>query len=354
VTLSEIGFTPRVEASFEPHAARGLAPGRIAFRDRDRCRVFTGSGEEPAVVAGRLFHESAPEDLPAVGDWVALRLAHGSEAVVEAVLPRRTRFGRRAAGRREDRQIVAANIDVVFLVCGLDHDFNLRRLERYLTLAWESGADPVVVLNKADLCPEIEERVAEARSVAGAAPVVTTAAAGGELDALRAWIGIGRTVALIGSSGVGKSTIVNALLGEELLRTAPIRESDGRGRHTTTFRELIPLPEGGALIDTPGMRELQLWASEESVGQAFEGVQEIARACRFRDCAHGVEAGCAVRAALEEGSLDAARWESYRKLLGEARHHEMASDTHARQVHKQRWKRISKSIREHYRIRERE
>ena len=290
---------PAIYGAFQPHAAHGLILARVATSQRDQYRLYSESGELDAEPSGALWHRTPDRaSMPVVGDWVAARIVGPGQAIVEAVLPRRTLFSRRAAGRREDQQPIAANIDLVFLVCGLDGDFNLRRLERYLTLAVESGAAPVVVLNKTDLAPICGRASRRPPKVAGAAPIVACSARDAEgLDALERFLGSGRTVALLGSSGVGKSTLVNRLLGEERLRTKEVRESDSRGRHTTTHRELVPLPQGGALIDTPGMRELQLWASQESVDAAFEEIADLAASCRFRDCAHSGEQGCAVEAA---------------------------------------------------------
>ncbi|HWR49641.1 MAG TPA: ribosome small subunit-dependent GTPase A, partial [Bryobacteraceae bacterium] len=274
-------------------------------------------------------------------------------AIVEAVLPRKTVFSRRAAGRREDQQPIAANIDLVFLVCGLDGDFNLRRLERYVTLAAEGGVDAAVVLNKADLCPDVDAHVARTAAVARGLPIVpaSTKTAGG-LDALRAFLAYGRTVALLGSSGVGKSSIVNVLLGEERLRINDVRESDSRGRHTTTRRELIPLGGGGALIDTPGMRELQLWAGQESVDHTFDEIAAIASECRFRDCTHSGETGCAVAEALVEGKVSEERWQSYRKLAAEATRHAEMTDPLAGAEKKRRVKAFHRAVRAYHRIKD--
>jgi ribosome biogenesis GTPase len=289
--------------------------------------------------------------MPVVGDWVAARIAGPDYAIVEAVLPRRSCFERRAAGKREGRQAIAANIDLVFLVCGLDGDFNLRRLERYLILAAESRVAPVIVLNKADL-GDAAARQREVAAVAGSAPVVAVSAlADHGVDPLYAFLGPGRTAALLGSSGVGKSTIVNRLLGGEHFRTGAVRESDSRGRHTTTHRELAPLPGGGALIDTPGMRELQLWAGEGSVDEVFDEIAAFAAQCRFGDCTHAVEPGCAVQAALAKGGVSQERWESYRKLLGEARRHEALADALVAQERKRKLKGMMKAARRFYKSR---
>jgi len=350
--LKSLGAGPEIYGAFETYAVQDLTLARVAVAQRDQYRILTEDAEWPAEASGALWYRTPDRAaMPVVGDWVAARMA-GDQAVVEAVLPRRTFFSRRAPGRRDTEQPIAANIDLVFLVCGLDGDFNLRRLERYLTLAAESGAQPVVVLNKADLCRDLSASVAQTAAVARDAPVVTasTRAAPG-IDALTAFLGPGRTVALLGSSGVGKSTLVNCILGEERLRTNQVRESDSRGRHTTTHRELVPLGAGGALIDTPGMRELQLWAGQDSVDRTFDEVSAIALQCRFRDCSHSGELGCAVEAAVLDQSIGAERWASYRKLAAEARRHERLTDPLAAQEAKRKLKNMHKAQKEIYKRR---
>jgi ribosome biogenesis GTPase / thiamine phosphate phosphatase len=341
--LELLGAGRDISDAFTPYAAQGFILARVALSQRDRYRLVTEAGELDGEPSGGLWHRAADRgEMPVVGDWVAAR-AVGDQAIVEHVLPRRTLFARRAAGKREDRQPIAANIDVVFLVCGLDGDFNLRRLERYRVLAVESGARAVVVLNKADVAVDLAARISEAAAVAGGSPVVACSAARNEgLEELMRFAEPGTTVALLGSSGVGKSSIVNRLLGEERFRTAEVRAGDSRGRHTTTHRELAPLPAGGALIDTPGMRELQLWASEESVDEAFDEIAAAGEGCRYRDCSHSGEAGCAVEAAVADGGISAERWESYRKLLGEARHHERMTDRQSAEEYKRKCKEIER------------
>ncbi len=345
--LSSLGADDFVRRAFEPWAAQQLTLARVAIAHRDHYRLFTDDADIDAEPSGALWYRSAgAAAMPVTGDWVAARIINSTEAIVEAVLPRRTLFSRRAAGRREEQQPVAANIDLVFLVSGLDGDFNPRRIERYLALAAESGAAPVIVLNKSDLCADLDARVEETRAIAAGAPVVTasTVAAHG-LDAVRAYLAPGRTIALLGSSGVGKSSIVNALAGEERLATNPLRDS--RGRHTTTHRELVPLPGCGALIDTPGMRELQLWAGQESVVAVFDEIARFAAQCRYRDCSHDRETGCAVRQALEDGRLDPARLAGFRKLQGEALHHQALTDPLTALERKRKWKVIHKAMRKY-------
>jgi ribosome biogenesis GTPase / thiamine phosphate phosphatase len=356
------GWSARRATQFEPWTAQDLVPARVVRADRDRWLVLAGGDADArtAVVRGRLRHEAlAPSDLPTVGDWVALALPEAGDgpAVIHAVLPRDSAFRRQAAGGTTVAQVVAANVDIVFLVAGLDGDFNLRRIERYVTAIWESGAQPVIVLNKADVpgAEALPDLVAEVEAVAIGVPVVALSAREGDgLEALASHLLPGRTVALVGSSGVGKSTLVNALLGEERQATGAVREDDQRGRHTTSHRELVPLPDGAFLLDTPGMREFALWGEGEDGGgdgggleTTFADVEVLAADCRFGDCAHDAEPGCAVRAALEGGTLDPARHASWVKLRRELRAFAIRHDARLARAERARWKSASKTVKAH-------
>lgn len=347
--LEQYGWNDRFAAAFAEYAGENRIPGRVVLEHTHIYRVGTESGELLARVSGRLRHraESRP-DFPAVGDWVVVEPVADSDARIHAVLPRFSRFSRRVAGDTTEEQIVAANIDVVFLVGGLDGDFNPRRIERYLVVAWESGACPVIVLNKADLVTDPARHVAEVQSVAPDVEVHAVSARQPEtIEVLRRYVTAGRTAALLGSSGTGKSTIVNRLVGHDLLRTQDVRITDSRGRHTSTARQMVVLAGGGILIDTPGMRELQLWDSGEALGDAFADIEALAAACRFRDCRHLQEPGCAVRAALAGGDLSAIRLDSYHKLDAERTHQAKQLDARALLEDKRRAKVQGKALQKH-------
>ncbi len=318
MTLAELGWDAFFADAFQPHNRDGLLPARVVARHHGPCELLAEHGPLGGIPAGRL----QDDQLPAVGDWVAARPLPGEKkALIEAVLPRRSAFTRKEAWRRTSEQVVAANVDVVFLVSAFGRDLNARRIERYLTASWESGATPVIVLNKADTSMDPEAEAAPIEAVSLGVPVLAVSAVTGEgLDALEAYLGRGRTGALLGTSGVGKSTLVNRLCGREVMDTGEVRAGDERGRHTTSHRELVPLPAGrGLLLDTPGMRELQLWADEDALDTTFGEVAALAEECRFRDCSHEREPGCAIRAALADGSLPLERWDSYMRLQRELR-----------------------------------
>lgn len=321
----------------------GALTARVAAEHRGGYSIISSTGARPAVIDGKLRHRAASRlDLPVVGDWVACDHV-GDRAIIRAVLPRRTLVVRKAAGSGTVAQPIAANIDTLFVVCGLDGDFNERRIERYVTLAWNSGAQPVVILNKADLCDDVDARVATIEANAWGVPVhamSSTHARG--IEQLEPYLGPEATVAVVGSSGVGKSTLVNLLLGGVHQPTGEVRAADDRGRHTTTARTLLTLPGGAALIDTPGMRELSLWLDEDGLSGAFADIDELARSCRFADCTHTVEPSCAVRDSIDEDRLA-----SCHKLLREQARIERTVDTDASVANHERWKRIHREARIH-------
>ena len=328
-----LGWTPERDTEFEEHREDGLTPARVAVEHRSAYVLYGEHGELRAELAGRLRHE---ETWPAVGDWVAVR----EPATIAAVLPRRTVFSRKEPWLAAKEQVLAANADVVFVTTALTPtDFKPRRLERYLATAWESGAEPALVLTKPDLCNDVAAAVLEVEAIAfGVAVHVVNGLSGEGVSELGGYLAGNRTVALLGSSGVGKSTIVNRLAGGELMPTAEIGE-DGRGRHTTRHRELIPLAGGGLVLDTPGLRELQLWDVSQGLEQTFEDVAALAATCRFADCGHEREPGCAVREALRDGSLPRERFESWRKLQRELARLERRVDARARSEHSEQIRR---------------
>jgi ribosome biogenesis GTPase len=357
--LHQAGWDEGWEEKFADFGGNGLTPARVLAQHRHSYSLWTTSGEADAELAGAMLYRAEAGGLPAVGDWVAARQYSRTDvAIITDVLPRTTKFSRKASGSAGEEQVIAANVDLLFIVCGLDHDYNLRRLERYLVAAKQSGAQTVIVLNKTDLCANLEAGVAEVKAIAGVVPVIAISAVSeagsgqqNSAETLLPMIAEGKTAALVGSSGAGKSTIVNQLLGTAIQSTQPTRESDSRGRHTTTHRELFFLSNGGLILDNPGIRELQLWAQDfrqgtaiSAVDEAFPEIDARAATCAFRDCTHTAEPACAVREALAAGEIDEARWRSYLKLQREMRHAAAQVDPNLRRTEKERWKKLCSGV----------
>jgi len=348
LTLEALGWTAREAEAFRPFEARGLRPARVAVGYGATFRVYLEDDEALAEVSGRLRHAARTRrDLPAVGDWVAIRwTSPDARARIHAVLPRRSVFSRKAAGEETVEQILAANVDTAFLVSGLDRDYSLRRLERYLAMSRESGAAPVIVLNKSDVAEDLPLRLREVEAIAGGVPIhaISSKLSHG-LEALAPYLQPGQTIALLGSSGVGKSTLINRLLGAERQLTGALRESDQRGRHTTSYRELVPLPGGALLVDTPGMRELQLWDASEGIQGTFDDIARLAVDCHYGDCGHESEPRCAVKQAVADGRLAPERLASYHKLQAELSALTRRQDALARQAEKKKLRTIHRAIR---------
>lgn len=343
MNLQTLGWNPFFEGQYATFAAEGYTVGRVALEHKHLYRVYTEQGEVLAEVSGKMRHEAfGRADYPAVGDWVVVSVrAIEGRATIHAILQRQSKFSRKAAGNSLEEQIVATNVNTVFLVNALNLDFNVRRIERYLILAWESGATPVVILSKADLCDDVADKVAQVEAVAFGVPIHVVSSLHNEgLEQLQAYLAPGQTVALLGSSGVGKSTLINRVYGRDVQDVGEIRDGDDRGKHTTTHRELILLPSGGLLIDTPGIRELQLWDADEGMSDSFQDIEQLATTCRFNDCQHHSEPGCAVRESLQDGTLDQARYDNYRKLQKELAYLARKEDKQLQLAEKMKWKKI--------------
>ncbi|CAM3263590.1 ribosome small subunit-dependent GTPase A [Sporolactobacillus spathodeae] len=349
--LTNYGWAVMQQKQSLPVLPEKTFPARVISEYRGQYKIMTESGPVRAEISGKLRHSARQRsDFPAIGDWIlATFCPDRSFAIIEQLLPRYSCFSRKAAGLSTEEQIVAANIDIAFLVMAPGRDFNLRRLERYLTTAWESGANPVIVLSKADTCGDLSEEIAGAASVAFGVPIYAVSALQNRgREELLACLKPGETAVFLGSSGAGKSTLTNWLCGKAVQKVHAVRERDTRGRHTTTSRDLLLLPSGGIIIDTPGMRELQLWtASDGAFSQSFADIDQLAQNCHFSDCSHQSEPGCAVQAALLSGALDLGRWTSYQKLQREQAFLKRKIDKRALSAEKERWKKISKQMRRH-------
>ena len=351
--LEDLGWGPFFQQQLNNSDASGLAPARVAEEMKGAYRLYCEGRPLVATVSGRLRHEALTGDaLPATGDWVLMATGAGDgSGVIHRVLERRTKLTRKEAGERTAEQVLAANVDTVFLVAALNHDFNERRIERYLAAIWQGGAKPVVLLNKADLCDDPEAFVRRTEAIApGVAVSATSTVTGAGVEALRENIACGETAAFVGSSGVGKSSLINVLLGDAAQSVREIR-AHGKGRHTTTSRQMVVLPEGGIVIDTPGLRELGLWDADAGLGRAFADVESLARRCAFRDCRHISEPGCEVLEAVDSGALAEERVGSYRKLGREREFIARRQDRSLQLAEKKRWKRIQMLNRQRMRFR---
>ncbi len=351
--LKKLGWNDFFAAHYAEYKDEHFLPARVSLQQKKQYRVLTEQGEYDAVIAGKLRHEAESlADFPVIGDWVLVKLNSDDKAIIHHILPRRTKFSRDTTTRKgrqqiADEQVLVSNVDTIFIVAALNEELNPRRIERYLTVIWDSGAQPVLILNKADSCDNVEEAVDIMQDVAiGVQVHVMSAVQNKGVDVLNQYLSDGTSVALLGSSGVGKSTIINQMLGEEKFKVADIGDYKDKGRHTTTHRELVVLESGGILIDNPGIRSIQMWDGEEGITKSFEDLERFAQHCRFNDCKHVNEPDCGVLAAVEAGELDQDRYDSYLKLQNELAFRARKENWVTRQNTKKRWKSISKSIRQ--------
>ena len=345
--LNKLGFDAFFQKHIENANFENLSVGRICAEHKESYKLFSEFGELPATISGKFRNNSKTrEDFPAVGDWVLFEyFENESKAIIREILSRKSKFSRKVAGKETQEQVIASNIDFAFIVCALNYDFNLRRIERYLSLVWQSGATPVVVLTKTDLCPDVQDKISEVENIAFGVDIhaISNISTDG-IETLQKYFTDNKTAVLLGSSGVGKSSLINNLAKEELMTVKELRTNLDKGRHTTTHKQMFILPTGGLIIDTPGIRELQLWAAEDGISQCFSDVEEIAKHCRFADCTHTNEPNCAVQKAIKDGLLDASRLENYLKVQKEQEYLTSRQTQSAAKVEKDKWKTIHKQI----------
>lgn len=353
MNLNSYGYNNFFQKHFSEISDNGFIPARVAIEHKNIYIVYSEYGELSAELSGKFyFNAEEKEDFPAVGDWVVIRpLLDEQKALIEHVLPRQNVFARKSAGIKTEEQIIASNIDVLFIMTSLNLDLNINRLERYLTLALDKKLKAVIVLSKSDLCEDLEEKLEQIKRLSDEIPVhIISSIKGDGIDELKKYFSGNKTAAIVGSSGVGKSTFINTLLGENRLVVKDIGEYKDKGQHATTRRELIMLPEGGMIIDTPGMRELQLWEGGDGLSDVFADIEALFGTCRFSDCKHESEPGCAIREAIESGKIDEDKYQNYIKMQKEVKYFERRKDNKALIEEKKKWKKIYKQGKEHMRV----
>lgn len=349
--LKQLGFNAFFLKHFEQCQHTNSFIGRICAEYKQSYRIFSEYGELLAIISGKFRNNcNNRDDFPVVGDWVLFhRIENENKAIIQEILPRKSKFSRKVAGIETQQQVIASNVDFAFIVCALNFDFNPRRIERYLSLVWQSGATPVIILSKADLCPDVEEKIAEVETIAFAVNIhVINNISKEGIDLLNTYFYNNKTVVLLGSSGVGKSTLINNLAKADIMKVNKLRNNIDKGRHTTTHKQMILLPDGGMIIDTPGIRELQLWDAQEGISHTFNDIEKLTQYCKFNNCMHNNELGCAVQKAIKEGLLEAKRLENYLKVRKEQQYLTSRQSQSAAKIEKDKWKDIHKQIKKHY------
>lgn len=346
--LNKLGFCAFFQKHFEnvkDGQLESVSVGRICSEHKSGYKLYSEKGELTAIISGKFRNNcQTKEDFPAVGDWVIFKQIDDN-AVIQSILHRKSKFSRKVAGNQTQEQIIASNIDIAFIVCALNYDFNLRRIERYLSLIWQSGATPVVVLTKTDLCDDVQDKIDEVANVAFGVDIHAISNLSTEgIEILQDYFQENKTVVLLGSSGVGKSSLINNLAQESVMKVNELRSKMDKGRHTTTHKQMFILPKGGLIIDTPGIRELQLWDAEDGISQCFSDIEELAKFCRFSDCKHNDEPGCAVQKAIKDGLIDACRLDNYLKVQKEQEYLSNRQNQSAAKVERDKWKAIHKQI----------